>query len=132
MPTKNIIYRIISGLIYGFIGYLLYELAREVFFTPESSVTQGWMAAFFTALLLLVLVPLSSFFWRGDEKGVLMVLIFLGALTIGSFVLSTADFLRPYFESLPSSVNLVFSLLSIIAPFYLPFHFLRWATKKIA
>jgi len=131
MHTKKIIYRLISGVIYLFIGYLFYELAREVFFKPDSTVIQRWMSAFFTILVLLVLMPLSSFFWRCDEKGILMVLTFIGALTIASLTFSVTDFLWSHLESAPSIIRLFVSLTFLIAPFCLSIGFYRWATKKM-
>jgi len=130
MDTKKVTYRVASGIICAFIGYLLYELSVEAFLSSGSTVIQICIAAVVTVLLLLVLIPLSRFFWRGDDKGILMVLIFIGSLTIAGLGFHAADSVRHHIESLPSLLRLVFSLISLGAPFYLSILFHQWASKK--
>ena len=130
MDTKKVIYRVASGIICVFIAYLLYDLSVEVFSSSEPTVIQICIAVAVTVLLLFVLIPLSRFFWRGDDKGILMVLIFIGSLTIAGLGFHVADSVRHHIESLPSLLKLAFSITSLGAPFYFSIIFHQWASRK--
>lgn len=131
MNTKKRVSRIMAGLIVILMGYLCYELILELSSSPDGIQTQGWVAIFITALMLLILTPLTCYLWRCDRRGIIDSILFFGTITIFILVSKLSGFISPQLEHIPSMIRLVVIALLLIVSFLAPLVFYRWVTKKL-